>query len=609
MSPLEKLEQADFGAGSQLEVAPHLISPTGFNNCENGLLNDDGTVYKRGGSSPYSSTSFGVGKFVWEGEMSVGRRTVVSNGEDFGVTATDEPGTTFINIFGQGFPTVPGSAVFFQHLLWLDGGWAYGGSRKPAGYNTGSITVTQGSGIVTGAGTAWGANVDPGTILTLGTPGRIYVVAQVNSDTEIELFEAYEGATASAQAYQLRQTVELGAPYLRRAHYAVAGERLIAMEGHRIDFSEPNKPHLYQATIFPQETVVQNFHELSEGVSILAGKTIGIDKLLVFHTGGITAYSNMAKSIVDGLGNSQHRIDIYSRDVVLWGSGAGIANSRATFIVPAIDNVYLVDGVSAPVPLGDAIIPRYRERLLEGMTPGGAFVIREHLVLPILDPAGAPVDLLVCRLDKPYTYRNKTLYPWSFQAGSGAALAYGTVRSPLVAGELPRGIAMAADGMLVDVLSWFTPGEANASDHDGTTHLFTFLTRDVGLGDEAIHRWRRLQLFYELWPVAGSTPTISAELGTGVREAGLPLWDEVEWDEFEWAGPDDGEFELLEGQAPANAGVAGQLAQNEYVWMTNARARYVRYRFSSADPVAKLVLLGFMAFPAETGGIRHSRTT
>jgi hypothetical protein len=269
--------------------------------------------------------------------------------------------------------------------------------------------------------------------------------------------------------------------------------------------------------------------------------------------------------------------------------------------------VYLVDGTSAPAPLGDAIIPRYRERLLEGHSPGGAWVTREHYCLPLLSTGGSPVDMLVCRLDKPYEFRNKRLYPWSFQAGAGAEIAYGTPRHPASGGELPRVLAAAGDGTVVDLLSWFFPEEVNARDHDASVHHFSLLTRDLGVGDEGIHRWRKLQLFYELWPIAEGKPMISAEVGTGVREAGVPLWDEVEWDEFEWAGADDGDFSLLEGAAPANAGLAGQLAQNEYVWMTNARARYVRYRFSSADPVAKLVLRGFLAFPADTGGTRHAR--
>lgn len=639
MSPLPEVGQNDFGAGSQLEVAPHLIDPRGFARCENGMLDDDGSIYKRGGSVKFGEAAFGThGKFAWEGQMSIGRRTVIANNADFGVTATDVKGTAIVNLGGAGFPVLPGSAVFFQHMLFIDGGTIYGGSRKAADYSTGTVTVTKGSATVVGAGTAWVANVDPGMLFKIGAGQRIYVVKEVLGNTELVLMEAYEGATEGGHAYTLRRLEEAGTPYLRRERYAVAGERLICMEGRRLDFSEPNKPHLYKATIFPQETVVENFHELQEGVRILAGRSIGVDKLLVFHTGGITSFSSMAKSIVDGNGNSQHRIDIYSRDVVLWGTGTGIASSRTTFIIPAIDNAYLIDGVSAPVPLADSIIPRYRDLLGQGCVPGGSWVTREHLFLPILSSTGVPVDLLVCRLDKPFSYRNKRLYPWSFLAGAGALIGGAAVRHPKEGGELPRVLGMASDGQLVELLGYFNPEEANSADHDATVPVFSLLTRDFGAGDGGIHRWRKLQLFYELAPVAQvdefltfeelpfegeedpeagpkgegpvfSTIFITAEIGTGILNPDEPLWDVAKWDEFLWADPDEGEFDLLEGGAPPNAGRAGQLAQNEYVWFSRPRARYVRYRFTSTDPVAKLVLRGLIAFPARIGSPRHARVS
>jgi hypothetical protein len=76
-------------------------------------------------------------------------------------------------------------------MLFIDGGTIYGGSRKAADYTTGTVTVTQGSKVVTGAGTAWLANVDAGMLLRLGAT-RIYVVSAVLGDTSLELFEAYE---------------------------------------------------------------------------------------------------------------------------------------------------------------------------------------------------------------------------------------------------------------------------------------------------------------------------------------------------------------------------------------------------------------------------------
>jgi hypothetical protein len=635
------LEQSDFGAGSQLEVAPHLIDPRGFNNTENGLLDEDGSAYKRGGATRFSNAAFGTkGKWVWEGELSVGRRTVVANAVDFGVTATDNKGTAIVNLGGAGFPTEPHSAVFFQHMLFIGGGIIYGGSRKAADYSTGTVTVTNGSKAVKGAGTAWVANVDAGMLLRLGSGKRAYVVAEVVSNTELVLFEAYEEGTEAGHAYTLKRLEEATSPYKSASFYLVCAERLIVMSGRRVDFSEPQKPHLYKATIFPEETVVENFHELQEGIVIRGGFSLGIDKLMVCHTGGITSFSNMARSIVDGNGNTQHREDVYSRDVVLWGQ-MGIAASRSTMVIPAIDNIYLVDAVSGPAPIGDAILPRLRERLAEGAIPGGAWVTRQHYFLPLLSTTGVPLDLLVCRLDKPYAYRNKTLYPWSFLAGKGAEIAGAAVRHPRTSGEAPRVLGIGADGNLLDLLPYFEPDVSNSTDHDGTVPTFSLLLRDYSVPGEPIVRWRKLQLFYELWPIPEGegfltpeeppfegeedpeVPTeeegdvtpgvihavVTAELGTGIRQAGLPLWDEVEWDEFLWAGDDDGEFEILDEGAPPNAGLAGQFAQNDKTWFSRKSARRVRYRISSADPVAKLIIRGVKIGYAEPGGARRSRVS
>jgi hypothetical protein len=635
--PLRPLEQNDYGAGSQLEVAPHLISDRGFLDCENGLLADDGSVYKRGGSTEYAKHPLGVnGKWIWEGVMDPGRRTVMASEAKFGVLGIDAPGGAIISLGGTGFPSLPLSAVFFQHMLFIGGGTIYGGSKKEADYSTGTVTVTLGSAIVKGAGTVWAANVDAGMLFRIAGQ-RIYVVKEVVSNTELVLAEAFEGATAATLAYTLKRLETASSPYLARKFYAVAGERLVAGENDRFDFSEPNKPHLWKATIYPQETVVENFHTLTGGVRMLGLATIGVDKILVFHTGGITNWSNLARSIVDGNGNSQHRQDVYSRDVVLWGQ-PGIAGTRSTLIVPAIDNVYLVDGTSAPVPIGDAVLPRYRERLLEGYVPGGAFVARETYFLPIIDTGGIPREVFACRLDKPYQYRNKTLYPWTFLVGDGAKIAYGTVRRPLAGGEKPRILGVTDQSLVAELLSWFEPEEANAVDHTGEVHTFVLVSRDLGV-EEAIVRWRKLQLFYQLFPLPesekekeeseapGPEPVegveedqpahrevpvtrealLSAEVGTGIQEEDVARWDGVSWDEFEWAYSDEGEFDLLEGGAPTNAGLAGIRAQNEWVWMTAVRARYVRYRLVSSEPVAKLVIRGVTMWYAPPGESRHSR--
>lgn len=69
-----------------------------------------------------------------------------------------------------------------------------------AWYRSGSITVTNGSVTVSGAGTAWISNAAIGEAL-YAPDGRLYEIVNIASDTTITLQSAYLGATASAQAY------------------------------------------------------------------------------------------------------------------------------------------------------------------------------------------------------------------------------------------------------------------------------------------------------------------------------------------------------------------------------------------------------------------------
>ncbi len=606
MTPLVVDKQEDFGGGAQQSVAPHLIDPRCFYTANNGMLQDDGSVFKRGGSVKHTKAAFGTAlRSVWEGNLLPGRRTLVASSSAFGVLAANDE--EVLSLGGAGFPTVPKPAVAFHNLLFIGGGVIYGGSRKTADYSTGTVTVTNGSAVVTGAGTSWLANVDVGMLFRQNSAGqRIYVVKEVKSNTELILNEAYENVTAAGTGYTLKRLETASAPYISSSVYAVAGDRLIAVESPRkIKFSEPKKPHLYQATIMPQATVVNNEHELEEGVVITGAVGLGIDRLIVFHSGGTTSISNMAKSIVDGLGNSQHRIDIVSRDIVLWHQN-GLAAYRQMLVVPALDEVYLIDGVSSPVPLASSILPRYRQRLKEGLIPGLAVTLREHYLLPLIDTSGVPQDFLYCRLDRPFSNRGQTFYPWSFLSGSGAAVTALAIRRPVEA-EAPRLLASCKDGYLIDALSWFEPEDQNATDHDGTVPLFSLTLRDFSVNNQAIARWRKVQLHYELWALDSTSPIVTCEVGTGVRKSGLPQWDEVKWDEFEWASDEETEYELLEEGAPPNAGDASELTQNEYVWLMKPEARHTRYRLQCADAVAKLVIRSIQLFAIQPGSARRSR--
>lgn len=72
-------------------------------------------------------------------------------------------------------------------------------------YQTGTISVANGSTVVTGAGTAFIDNVAPGAGF-ISTDGRTYPVAAVNSDNQLRLEMPYQGANTVGAAYVILPT-------------------------------------------------------------------------------------------------------------------------------------------------------------------------------------------------------------------------------------------------------------------------------------------------------------------------------------------------------------------------------------------------------------------
>lgn len=73
-------------------------------------------------------------------------------------------------------------------------------------YTTGTISVTNGSATVTGSGTAFVANVQPGFGLQLNGGGLVYEVVAVVSDTQLTIAPAYVATSQSGQAYRIIPT-------------------------------------------------------------------------------------------------------------------------------------------------------------------------------------------------------------------------------------------------------------------------------------------------------------------------------------------------------------------------------------------------------------------
>jgi hypothetical protein len=586
--PLADLSQEDFSAGTFRSVDRRLIPPNGAWDIQNGLLDDDGSVYRRGGIRHFATAFTGGGMLgVWDAIFSAGRRTVFATGSAFGVLAADD--VTPVTLGGAGV-TGPARAAQVGDLLFIDGGAVYAGSRKTSVYNAGTVTVTQGSTTVTGAGTSWLANVDPGMLFSLGN-GRFYVVQSVSSDTVLVLSEPYLEATAPGAVYMLRPigvADTANARYRVADHYAVAASRLIMGEGRNVWFSDTLDSTTGRPR--PYSIPATNYHELPGGAQVIGLATVGT-KVLVFTTNGLFVITNMAFDVVDPLGNQQHAVQVLSEDLILWGKG-GIAGWQQAVIAPCTNGIYLLDGTSAPVLLSRSITPLLQDHMAQGRQPGSGAVYRNHYLLPILDAAGAVTEMLVCRLDRAANTRLGTVFPWvrwTGYAGELAALAtrvgaQGVSRQPiLLAGP------NVTNPRLADVSSAFTPDLPYQKDADGTAHALSVTTRDFDL-NVVPDFVRRMHLRYVLVGLPSDTPAVRAyySAASARTTTQTSLWDQMLWDQDVWATTEgDDERGLSDpGDAPVSDGT------RQWTWNVGADASFIRFRVESQGAPSRLTVRG-----------------
>ena len=83
-------------------------------------------------------------------------------------------------------------------------------------YDFGTVTVTNGSAVVTGSGTQWSANLDDGELFTVIGSGIAYTIGSVDSDTQVTLTANYAGSSASGLSYTVVQgfTPTFSIPYV-----------------------------------------------------------------------------------------------------------------------------------------------------------------------------------------------------------------------------------------------------------------------------------------------------------------------------------------------------------------------------------------------------------
>jgi hypothetical protein len=539
---LAKVTQADWQAGSWplLERMPLNAAA----RIHDGFVDTDGTVVQRGPTAMISTNNTdGPIIGIWDGFMGAGRATVLITEKSFylaGITSVGQVidlTVTFgtLTAFGaqdswthvggmliRALPGVPGKV-----LVW--GGTEQQADQFPgAGKNA---TFTMGSKVVSATGTPF-SNAPlfqrGGLLIISRTVGgevqtQIGIINQVLDASHIELTAAwpYDTTTANGGAPGEWYASSLATPQitgtgswqvpatLTTAQGLVTAQifdRLVVAQGNRVfpsDFLTDPLGNQF-STPFQFNALEEGF-ELPEG-AVVTGMAPLRDMMIVFTTAGAWAILGLENpDPTDELGNPVQRLEQISRDVVLWAQ-AGVTSYRNALIVPATDDVYLFDGVGAPVPLTGGSRENYRSHVREGMVPGQATVYRGHYMLPMGMPDGTDQHLMIWRVDAPEV----PYMEWHGHAGTTQALTVrvlDTARTPMLLGG--------AGLRLVDLTSTFAPDTSPFLDGDGSTRSLELETRTFTGPDTTVSpQWRKLRVRAETTVGSGS-PVLSADYVTG----------------------------------------------------------------------------------------------
>lgn len=561
---LDVLSQDAFSSGIVRVVEGQRIPDTGVYDLVNALIEDDVGAYRRGGSAFLSTSNAGATLLgLADMHLAGGPRTIMWAGTSFYTLDGSEGPVTVFSGLGSALKSLSrpaglgGLAGFVnvdREIL------IYGGTRKTADYSTGTVTVTANSNTVTGVGTAWTANVDPGMLFT-STGGFRGVVHSVDSNTQITLLDPWGGSTAAGQAYTLDRVRVLtysgfGIKLDPNSPVYISSvgnsRRLLIGCGNRVYFSAAGDPLSLDKT---------DYHELPGGSEVTGLDSIGSDAV-VFTSTGTFAISNMDYDLTDDFGNPQQSMARMSANLILWGD-SGVASYRSSLVVPALDDVYLVSVGAQEVPVSVNIRGLYRSYVKAGYRPGLATVYRGHYFLPIVNGT-ALIDTLVCRLDS-------STPAWTRWDGHASSIAYaqrfGTATTS------PKLLAIKSQRVL-DLAGAFEPAAGNKNDADGTTHVFSLVTRDYAVSRQIANLWKYLRTRFQLTDAASDNPTLTAEYAVGPPE--LESWTSI----GSWA----------EGTGEASSKLS-----------VNKRAQSIRFRFKTSGPTAKFVLRSLELFFRQSG--------
>lgn len=592
-SQLEREFQSDFGDGSQPDVAAHLIEENAALRIYNGLLDEHGLIYRRGGATYLTTNDLvqpGGGRWLWDGYVGPNlKRTIFSTAGALCNLAVD--GTTAQEVITPG--TTPGNRAVVEGMLFIPGtpSHIYGGSQEDADKTAQTVGVTNDSAIVTG--TALTTDLDIGMIFQIGSE-RVYTVKSIESAASLTLTEDYEGSTdASATAdFHVFYPITASDPYRASLSYAAGGGRLIAIADNKMYFAGRDlvtgvsKPHTWDST---------DFHSLPDGNLAFEVRGQG-QGVLLFATHGVWWVSNIALELTDAQGNLQHRFDQVSDGISLWGRGA-IAGWLNTQLIPARDGIYSMDTVSTPRPLQGSIRQRYQRYVELGYQPGGAAVYRDHYFLPILDTTGSTVDTLVSRLDRPIEIAGERGFPWTFFDRNGAQNGAYALKHLPGGGDRLLAAQNLITGRLLDCSTYFNPSGAVKADPDGSVHECRIETRDFATGELTENRVRRLRAHFDLLGDEADDPRVVCEYAVGGRDVVGSKWGQMIWGVDKWTDLTDTSYIHLDDDYRL-----GQ--KTPHSWWVNKMQRFIRFRLRNTGACAQFKVRHLEIFIAPNQG-RH----
>jgi hypothetical protein len=188
------------------------------------------------------------------------------------------------------------------------------------------------------------------------------------------------------------------------AYVTVVAGRVVVAIGNRAYFSGTTGLGDYGAGT--ADFASTDYHEIPPPATIIGADSVR-DMLVLFSTQGVWLVSNMNLDLTDANGNPQQTLDQITKDVILWGNSgvagfstyAGVQGWAGQFIVPALDDVYVLGVDSPPIAISRGIRSLYRQYVRAGYKPGLATVYEGHYILPIVNGV-SPIDTFVCRLDQ-----------------------------------------------------------------------------------------------------------------------------------------------------------------------------------------------------------------